>query len=77
MLQVCFNDFKENQSLVFAGMENRTYAQLEIEVRKTALQLQSLGIKKGDKVAILSMNMPNWGIASFAINVMQNISIFI
>ena len=69
MLQVCFNDFKENQSLVFAGMENRTYAQLEIEVRKTALQLQSLGIKKGDKVAILSMNMPNWGIASFAINV--------
>lgn len=69
MLQASFSDFKNNQSLVFSGMENRTYAQLEKEVKKTALLLQYSGIKKGDKVAILSLNMPQWGIASFAVNI--------
>ena len=66
MLQASFRDFAKNQSLVFAGGENRTYAQLEIEVKKAALQLQALGVKKGDKIAILSLNMPQWGIAFFA-----------
>lgn len=66
MLQASFRDFAQNSSLVFVGEENRTYAQLEIEVKKAALQLQHLGIKKGDKVAILSLNMPQWAIAFFA-----------
>lgn len=66
MLQASFRDFAENQSLVFVGGENRTYGQLEIEVKKAALQLQALGVKKGDKIAILSLNMPQWGIAFFA-----------
>jgi long-chain acyl-CoA synthetase len=70
MLQASYRDFAQNQSLVFAGEENRTYAQLEIEVKKAALQLKSIGVKKGDKVAILSMNMPNWGISYFAISVL-------
>jgi len=66
MLQASFRDFADNQSLIFAGEENRTYKQLEIEVKKAALQLQSIGVKKGDKVAILSLNMPQWGVAFFA-----------
>ncbi|HEY3370005.1 MAG TPA: AMP-binding protein [Prolixibacteraceae bacterium] len=70
MLQASFKDFANNQSLVFAGESgNRTYAQLEIEVKKAALQLQSIGVKKGDKVAILSLNMPQWGIAFFATSI--------
>ncbi|HCY40997.1 MAG TPA: AMP-dependent synthetase [Prolixibacteraceae bacterium] len=69
MLQASFKDYAKNQSLVFVGEENRSYAQLEIEVKKAALQLQSIGVKKGDKVAILSMNMPQWGIAFFAASV--------
>ena len=66
MLQASFRDFANSQSLIFAGEENLTYKQLETEVKKAALQLQLIGIKKGDKVAILSMNMPQWGIAFFA-----------
>ena len=66
MLQASFRDFADNQSLIFVGEENRTYKQLEIEVKKAALQLQSIGVKKGDKVAILSLNMPQWGVAFFA-----------
>lgn len=68
MLQASFRNFATCQSLVFAGGEGKTYAQLETEVKKAALQLQQAGIKKGYKVAILSLNMPQWGIASFAIN---------
>jgi len=66
MLQSSFRDFAQNQSLIFVGEENRSYAQLEIEVKRAAIQLQSLGVKKGDKVAVFSLNMPQWGIAFFA-----------
>lgn len=69
MMQASFKDFAKCQSLVFVGEENRTYAQLEIEVKKAALQLQAIGVKKGDKVAILSLNMPQWGIAFFAASI--------
>ncbi|MDP2335844.1 MAG: AMP-binding protein [Bacteroidota bacterium] len=69
MLQASFRDFAQDQSLVFAGEENRSYSQLESEVKKAALQLKSIGVKKGDKVAIISLNMPQWGIAFFASSV--------
>ena len=69
MLQASFSNFSKNQSLVFAGEENRTYAQLEVEVKRAALQLQAMGVKKGDKVAILSLNMPQWAIAFFAASI--------
>ncbi|HET6559459.1 MAG TPA: AMP-binding protein [Prolixibacteraceae bacterium] len=67
MLRTSFRDFAENQSLVFVGEANRTYAQLETEIKKAALQLQNMGVRKGDKVAILSVNMPQWAIAYFAV----------
>lgn len=65
MLQNSFTNFASHPSLVFVGENNRTYAQLEKEIKKAALQLQQIGIRKGDKVAILSLNMPQWAIAFF------------
>lgn len=70
MLQASFKDFADNQSLIFVGEENLTYKQLETEVKKAAFQLRAIGVKKGDKVAILSLNMPQWGIAFFATSVL-------
>jgi long-chain acyl-CoA synthetase len=67
MLRASCEDYANHQSLIFAGEENLTYEQLGSEVKKVACQLHSLGIAKGDKVAILSLNMPQWGIAFFAI----------
>src|SRR5665647_3758607 len=69
LLQASFKDFANSQSLIFVGEENLTYKQLETEVKKAALQLQSIGVKKGDKVAIFSLNMPQWGIAFFATSI--------
>jgi len=66
MLQASFRDFARNQSLIFVGEENRTYAQLETDVKRAAIQLQNMGVKKGDKIAVFSLNMPQWGIAFFA-----------
>ncbi len=67
MLQASFERFKERNSLVFAGEGTKTYGELKTEVEALGIQLRQMGIKRGTKVAILSVNMPNWGIAFFAV----------
>jgi long-chain acyl-CoA synthetase len=59
--------YGENTALSYVNEESFTYNNLSVEVEKTKTLLLELGIKKGDKVAILSRNMPNWGITYFAI----------
>ena len=44
-----------------------TYAEMRQEVTKTTALLGRMGIRKGDRIAILSSNMPNWCITYFAI----------
>ncbi|MDD4109541.1 MAG: AMP-binding protein, partial [Prolixibacteraceae bacterium] len=61
-------NFSDKTSLIFAGEDNYTYKQLGEDVGRLARLLKDLGISKGDKVAILSNNMPNWGVAFFAIS---------
>ena len=67
MLQASFEKFSDRNSLVFAGEETRTYQNLKSEVEVLGEQLRAMGIGRGTKVAILSSNMPNWGIAFFSI----------
>ncbi len=44
-----------------------TYEEVGAKVAEMAKTLQNNGITKGDKVILLSENMPNWGIAYFSI----------
>ncbi|WP_423128982.1 AMP-binding protein [Gaoshiqia sp. Z1-71] len=67
MLQASFERYGDRNSLVFAGEETRTYRELQSEVEKLGTQLRVMGIRRGAKIAILSTNMPNWGVAFFAI----------
>jgi long-chain acyl-CoA synthetase len=67
MLQHSFEKFAGCNSLCFAGEEVKTYSQLKVEVEALGISLRQMGIQKGGKVAILSTNMPNWGVAFFAI----------
>jgi len=54
-------------SLSFAGGKTITYNDLSIHITNTSGLLISLGIEKGDRVALLGENSPSWGIAYFAI----------
>lgn len=59
--------FKNNLSLNFVQSGKRTYQDFYNEVISIANYLTQSGIRKGDKVAILSANMPNWAITQFAV----------
>ena len=67
MLQASFKKYSSNNALSFAGEPGKTYDDLRVEVELLGVRLKSMGIGKGSKVAILSANMPNWGVAFFAI----------
>ncbi|HKI89137.1 MAG TPA: AMP-binding protein [Draconibacterium sp.] len=62
--------YANNTAVVFAGEKNYTYKQMGEDISLLSGLLSELGISKGDKVAILSTNMPNWGVAFFAISVL-------
>ena len=68
MLQESVKNFAEKTSLVYAGEANYTYRQMGNDVIKIAALLKKAGIEKGDKVALLGNNMPNWGLAFFSIS---------
>jgi long-chain acyl-CoA synthetase len=75
MLKNSFSKFGKQQSVVFAGENNRNYIQLEEETRHLVVKLIHVGIVKGDKVAILSTNMPNWAVAYFAVSVIGAVAV--
>ncbi len=60
--------YADKTSIVFAGEKNYTYREMGVDVEFLAEMLLELGVSKGDKVAILSTNMPNWGKVFFAIS---------
>lgn len=59
--------FPQLPSVSFVEGSSLTYAQLGDEIERIAGILSSLGLQKGDKVALFSHNMPNWVIAFFAV----------
>ena len=67
LLRNSCSKFKDNLSLNFVQSGNRTYQDLYNEVISLSNYLLKCGIQKGDKIAILSANMPQWGITQFAV----------
>lgn len=63
------------KALGFVGGETITYRQMHTKVLQLIESLQNIGIEKGDRVAILSTNMPNWGILYFAITSMEAVAV--
>ncbi len=57
----------ERTTLSFVGEEGFTRRQTEEHVAAFSEYLREQGIKKGDKVALLSENSPQWGIAYLAV----------
>lgn len=57
--------FSKRPALSFVNGTPFTYEQIDKKIKKTSALLQSLGIKKGDRVSIFSTSMPNWGASYF------------
>lgn len=67
--------FKTNNCLSFVDSTPISYDDFGRHVIQTANFLKENGITKGNKVAILSQNMPNWGISYFATTVCGAITV--
>jgi len=67
LLENSFQLYGDRIALSYVNGKPLTYSDLKVEIETMQKLLASFNIKKGDKVAILSKNMPNWGIAYFAI----------
>lgn len=62
-------------ALGFVGERPYSYADMLNKITSLSALLESRGICKGDRVAILSTNQPNWGISYFAITTMGAIAV--
>ncbi|MCA1757366.1 MAG: AMP-binding protein [Bacteroidales bacterium] len=58
-------------AFAFVGEKGFTYSEFRIRVYALIAWLEKMGIKRGDRVAILSTNMPNWPLVYFAVTSME------
>jgi long-chain acyl-CoA synthetase len=59
--------YASRSALSMVGGEAISYRDLEPRTRRIAALLTLLGVKKGDRVALLSENRPEWGLSYFGI----------
>lgn len=64
------NKFGDCNALALVGEKPLTYKEVDVRIKSLIALYEELGVEPGDKVAILSTNMPNWGIAYYAITFM-------
>ena len=67
ILQNSVENFSSNEVFGFIGEKAYTYKEFGEKVKEISLWLTKQGIKKGDKVSILSENSPSWVISFWAI----------
>ncbi|MBU3927202.1 MAG: AMP-binding protein [Bacteroidetes bacterium] len=67
LFQRSVDQFSDFPFLSFVDETPITYGQANIKVLAVQSILQQIGLKHGDRVALLSTNMPNWGITYLAI----------
>ena len=59
--------YKNNPALSLIYQEGMSYEEFDHRVQDMVTLLQQHGVTKGDKVILLSENMPHWGVAYFAV----------
>lgn len=67
LIDYSVSQFADCSSLSFVDGKPITYKELGEKIDEFAALLFSFGLKKGDKVALFSHNMPNWVIAYFSV----------
>jgi long-chain acyl-CoA synthetase len=59
--------YKDEAALGKVGEKAMSYGELNEKIQNMVKLLKENGISKGDKVVLLSENMPHWGVAYFAV----------
>ncbi len=57
-------------AMALVGEKPVTYHELDRKIKALMAWLEKLGVQQGDRVAILSVSIPNWGASYFAITFM-------
>lgn len=70
LLKRSVEKFSERPAVTFVADTPITYHDFYERVLAVTAMLEKMGVKTNDKVAILSANMPNWGVTYFAITYM-------
>ncbi len=68
-------NYPERPALSFVGQDPYTYSDLFALAGDISFLLHSKGVSKGDRVAILSQNMPNWGVSYLAVTSMGAVAV--
>jgi long-chain acyl-CoA synthetase len=75
MFQETVRRFGSCKAYAFAGEEPVTFEKVNQEILAVIAFLENNGVGPGDKVAILSLNMPNWPVAFFSITFMGAVAV--
>jgi long-chain acyl-CoA synthetase len=75
MFNETLRKFGKNNAYAFVGEEPLSYERVDNDIKALTAFLEKIGIGPGDKVAILSNNMPNWGVAFFSITFMGAVAV--
>jgi long-chain acyl-CoA synthetase len=75
MFKETLKKFGKRGAFAFVGEEPKSYEKVYDEILALTAFLERNGIVPGDKVAILSSNMPNWGVAYFAVTFMGAVAV--
>ncbi len=75
LLERTFDQYGSLPSIAFVGEQPIVYLQLKQQIQEVATALAARGIKKGDRVAIMGENCPNWVIAYLAITSMGAVAV--
>lgn len=67
--------FGDRQAYAFAGEEPVTFRDADERIQAVMAMLERSGVKPGDKVALLSTNMPNWAVAFFSTTFMGAVAV--
>ncbi len=70
LLENSSSKYSDRPALGFVGSEPLTYSDVYKSASRLMLTLSAYGIRKGDRVALLAQNMPNWGVSYLAVTAM-------
>ncbi len=75
LLHRSVEQFPDLPAVSFVDENPVSFRDLATLVKATSRELISRGVAPGDRVAILSENMPNWGIAYLAVTTMNSVAV--